>query len=84
MSYASVAAKEVVQIIACDLIVQILDEEYAVGAGRKLGLQKGQISIIKRIEEGMPYGQLVFALTSRMTFEAFEDSDRRVEGALVE
>jgi hypothetical protein len=35
---APVATEEVVQILARDLIVQILDEQYAVGTGRKLGL----------------------------------------------
>jgi len=76
---ASVAAKEVVQILVYGLIVEIVDEEYAVNTGGKLGQKKGQIRIFKQIGEEVPYEKLVFALTSRMTeaFEAFEESKKR-------
>ena len=89
LSYASVVeAKEVEQILAFDLIVQILDEGHAVSAGRKLGQQRRQISIMKQIGEEGTYEKLVFALTSRMTLiEAFaseevEPADADVSGCL--
>ena len=40
LSDAAVAAEKVIQVLARDLIVQILDEEYAVGAGWQLGLRR--------------------------------------------
>ena len=37
---APVTPEKVVQVLACNLIIQVLDEKYAVGPGRQLGLRE--------------------------------------------
>ena len=40
LSYTTIATEKIVQVFPCDIVGQILDEEYSVRAGRKLALAK--------------------------------------------